>query len=55
MGDISIKGKDCAETLKEKTGAEVRGILFGKKEKAEGKCIVCGKKAKYVVYIGKSY
>ena len=49
-----IDGKKCAEIVKEKTGAEVRGTNLIE-EKAEGKCIVCEKPAKKVVYIAKSY
>jgi len=52
---IEKHGEKCAETLKEKTGAEVRGIRFDKKEKPNGKCIVCGKKASYVVWVGRAY
>lgn len=48
-------GEKCAIALKEKLGVEVRGIRYDKEEKASGKCIVCGKKAKYIVYVGKSY
>ena len=49
-----IDGKKCAEIVKEKAGAEVRGTNLIE-EKAEGKCIVCEKPAKKVVYIAKSY
>ncbi len=45
----------CADKLKDETTAEIRGTLFGKKEKVGDKCVVCGKKAKEKVYIGISY
>jgi prolyl-tRNA synthetase len=45
----------CAKKLKNKTTAEVRGTLFGKREKAKGKCAICGKKAKEMVYVAKAY
>ena len=45
---------ECEDMLKFKTGgAKVLNILDGKKP--DGKCIVCGKKADYLVYIAKSY
>ena len=49
-----MDGKKCAEIVKEKTGAEVRGTNLVE-EKSEGKCIVCDKVAKHVVYVAKSY
>ena len=48
-------GEACAEKLKDEFSADVRGTWFGKKEKAKGKCLACGKKAKAVVYVGKQY
>ena len=51
---IEMDGKKCADIIKDKTGAEVRGTNLVE-EKAEGKCIVCDKDAKHVVYIAKSY
>ncbi|WXG41235.1 MAG: proline--tRNA ligase [Candidatus Freyarchaeum deiterrae] len=46
----------CAEIIKEETGGyEVRGKLFGEKEKPKGKCIICGEKAKSIVYAAKPY
>jgi len=45
----------CAKKLKNDTTVEVRGTLFGKKEKAKGKCAICGKKAEKMVYVAKSY
>ncbi|MCD6381765.1 MAG: proline--tRNA ligase [Candidatus Aenigmarchaeota archaeon] len=52
---IDEDGEMCATELKEKLGVEVRGVRYDKKEKPTGNCIVCGKPAKYVVYVGKSY
>ena len=47
---------ECEDMLKFKTGgAKVLNILEGKKEKPSGKCLVCGKKADYLVYVAKSY
>jgi prolyl-tRNA synthetase len=47
---------ECANEIKSKTsGGAIRGTIFGKKEKAKGNCILCGKKAKQVVYIAKAY
>ena len=45
----------CAKKLKDDTGAEVRGTLFGKNEKAENKCAICGNKAEEIVYVAKAY
>lgn len=45
----------CAKKLKNDTTAEVRGTLFGKREKPKGKCAICGKKAKEMVYVAKAY
>jgi prolyl-tRNA synthetase len=48
--------KECADYIKAETeGGTIRGTLFGKKEKVFGKCVWCGKEAKEVVYIAKSY
>jgi prolyl-tRNA synthetase len=47
---------ECANEIKSKTnGGTIRGTIFGKEEKAKGKCIFCGKEAKEVVYIAKQY
>lgn len=46
----------CAEVIKDETGGfEVRGKLFGKEEKPKGNCIICGEKAKSIVYVAKAY
>ena len=48
-------GLKCGEIIEKDFGADVRGTLINKSEKPEGKCILCGKPAKSVVYIAKSY
>tara|TARA_Y100000296_G_scaffold86080_1_gene124570 strand:- start:2938 stop:4392 length:1455 start_codon:yes stop_codon:yes gene_type:complete len=52
---IDKKGEKCAGYIEKELQAEVRGILANKKEKPIGKCLICNKQAKEVVYIGKSY
>ncbi len=51
---IANDGASCAERIEKETGAEVRGVRL-EKEKTSGKCVVCGKKAGEVVYVGRSY
>lgn len=47
---------ECEDHIKDQTGgAEIRGTLYGKKEKTFGKCVWCGAKAKHVVYVAKAY
>ena len=48
-------GEKCAEIVEKELSAFVRGTLHSKKEKPAGKCPFCGKTAKEVVYIAKSY
>lgn len=48
-------GIGCAEELKDKFALHVRGERIDKKEKPEGNCIICGRKAEHVVYVGKQY
>jgi prolyl-tRNA synthetase len=51
-----VDGQRCDEDLKEKTSGEVRGTLYPHSEKPKGgKCVVCGKEAKEIVYIAKAY
>jgi prolyl-tRNA synthetase len=50
-----MEGFACAEELKDKTGGEVRGTRIDIDEKPEGVCLVCGKPAKEVVYVARSY
>lgn len=51
---IEIDGEKCADLIKEKTGAEVRGTNL-EEEQAHGNCIACGKSAKKIVYVARSY
>jgi len=45
----------CEDYIKDKTnGASSRNIPFGQKL-VTGKCVHCGKQAKYSVYFGKGY
>lgn len=48
-------GESCAEVVEKDIQAFVRGTKAGKKEKPRGSCIICGKPAKHVCYIAKSY
>jgi len=50
-----MNGESCADKIKEKFKAEVRGTIHGKNEKASGKCPVCNKKATVVMYIARAY
>jgi prolyl-tRNA synthetase len=52
---VGKEGERCAEYVEKEIGAEVRGTMANKKEKPGGRCIICGRPAKEVVYIGKSY
>lgn len=52
---VDSEGEKCAEHVERQLNAEVRGTFANKSEKASGKCIICDKPAKEVVYIGKSY
>jgi prolyl-tRNA synthetase len=52
---IEGEGFDCAEVVEKKTFGSIRGIRLDKKETPKGKCVVCGKKAKAVVYVSRSY
>ncbi len=54
---IDFDGKKCADKLKEDTAANVSGVLYPKEDKVKSdkKCIICGKPAKHIVYIAKSY
>ena len=48
-------GEKCADAIKEKCSANVRGARFDKDEKAHGKCIACGKAATAVAYVARQY
>ena len=52
---VEKEGLSCAENIEKEINAEVRGTMANKKEKPSGKCIICNKPAKEIVYIGKSY
>ncbi|MCX6772938.1 MAG: His/Gly/Thr/Pro-type tRNA ligase C-terminal domain-containing protein [Candidatus Micrarchaeota archaeon] len=52
---MEMDGEKCAESVKEKTGGNVRGTRFDKSEKPHGNCIVCGKTATAIVYIARQY
>ncbi len=52
---VDRDGEKCAEYIEKKLNAEVRGTLANKKETPKGKCIICGKSAKEVVYLGRAY
>jgi len=46
--------RDCEDWIKTKTqGAKIIGI--NEQQQAKGNCVHCNKKAKHVIYIGKSY
>lgn len=51
----SKDGEDCAEFVEKELQARVMGTRADLKEKASGKCVICGKKANVVAYAGKSY
>jgi prolyl-tRNA synthetase len=48
-------GEACAEKVEKELLGRVRGTRVDKKETPSGNCIVCGKKAKKVVYIARQY
>jgi prolyl-tRNA synthetase len=48
-------GEKCAGVVEKEINAEVRGTRLDEKEKPKGKCIICGKKANSIVYIGRAY
>lgn len=49
-----MDGASCAEIIEKEIQATVRGKKF-EQEKASGKCVICGKKAKDVVYVARQY
>ncbi len=51
---VERDGEACAEVVEKEIGAEVRGTKLGG-EKPSGKCAICGKPAKEVVYIARAY
>jgi len=48
-------GEACADVVKEKCAANVRGSRYDKHERAHGKCIACGKDAAAIAYIARQY
>lgn len=51
----AMESKECADALKEKCQANMRGSLFGSEMKAKGKCIACGKDATIYLYAARQY
>ncbi|MHA1462438.1 MAG: proline--tRNA ligase [Candidatus Heimdallarchaeota archaeon] len=45
----------CGDKVKEDTGADIRGTREDIKEEPDGNCIICGVKAKEMVYIAPAY
>ncbi|MEM2416783.1 MAG: proline--tRNA ligase, partial [Nitrososphaerota archaeon] len=45
----------CAEILKNEAGGEIRGTRVDIIEKANGRCLVCGKESKEIVYVARAY
>lgn len=52
---IDMDGEECAGVVEKDVQAFVRGKRVDEKEKAEGNCTICGKPAKEIVYIARSY
>lgn len=52
---VGMDGEACAEKVEKQVGAEVRGTRLDEKAKVSGKCVACGKEAKHIVYIARSY
>ncbi|MFH1325451.1 MAG: proline--tRNA ligase [archaeon] len=52
---VDKSGVSCAEKIQKETGAEVRGTRLDEKSKPNGKCVICGKPAKEIVYVARSY
>ena len=46
---------ECADLIKEKLKAEIRGTLYGVDEKPFGPCVICTEEAQEVAYISKAY
>ena len=46
-------GEPCAEIIEKNLTAKVLGSPLG--SKAQGQCVICGKKAKETVFVGKLY
>ena len=52
---VEKDGTHCAEVIEKETGTEVRGTRLDEKSKPSGKCVICNKPAKHIVYVAKSY
>ena len=52
---MDLSGARCAEIVEKEMQAYVRGKRFDKEKEKPEKCVICGKKAKEVVYIGRQY
>ncbi len=52
---IEIDAYSCAEQVEKNTRGEIRGTRIDIDEKPEGVCVACGRVAKEVVYIARSY
>ncbi|MBU0532605.1 proline--tRNA ligase [Candidatus Micrarchaeota archaeon] len=50
-----VEAKACADIIKEKYHANVRGALFGSTDKPHGKCIACEKDATIYLYVARQY
>ncbi len=50
-----MDGLECAEEIKAQTGGEIRGTRIDVEEKPDGVCVVCGRPAREVVYVARSY
>ncbi|MFX1484498.1 MAG: proline--tRNA ligase [Promethearchaeota archaeon] len=52
---IEMDGYSCAEDIEKNTAGEIRGTRIDIEDKPDGVCVICGKVAKEVVYIARSY
>ncbi len=52
---VEKEGEKCAGVVEKDIQAEVRGAKLDEKKQDIKKCIICGKKAKKIVYIARSY
>jgi prolyl-tRNA synthetase len=50
-----VEGHTCADLIKEKCQANIRGSLFGSDMKPKGKCIACDIDAKVYLYAARQY
>jgi len=51
---VEMDGAKCAEVIEKEIGATIRGTRL-EKEKPTGKCAICSKPAKAVVYVARQY